>query len=279
VPKTRKIVIGTCKLCLKEGVRLQASHFLPQGIYKALRGNERHGNPNPVLLTPHEAKQTSMQVKAHLLCSPCEGRLGRNGEDWVMRNGLRNDGRFKLLTALYKYSPKFDASGTAAIFRAATMPEVSVTALTYFAASIFWRGSIHPWKADGKRPVPLGPYEEPLRRYLMGEIGFPEDMMLSVVVRMPSQISGFTYGPVGEWRGTQFIAKFPMPGLAFSISAGPDIAKPMRDLCFVRGENNPLAFTGALEQYILEDGVKMYERIPPTKRNLSLGVFDKTSNY
>ncbi len=89
------------------------------------------------------------------------------------------------------------------------MPEVNIPALTYFAASIFWRGSIHPWKSDGTRPVPLGPYEEPLRQYLLGEADFPEEMTLSVVVRMPSEISHFTYEPLGEWRGLLFGRKVP----------------------------------------------------------------------
>lgn len=153
------------------------------------------------------------------------------------------------------------------------MPEVNVPALTYFAASIFWRGSIHPWRSDGTRPVPLGPYEEPLRQYLLGEADFPEAMTLSVVVRMPSEISHFTYEPFGEWRGLSFVAKFPMPGLAFGISAGPEIPEPMRMLCFVRGDGNPLIFTGELEKHIFEDGKKMLERIPREKWPADLGAF------
>lgn len=276
--KRRKIVIGTCKMCLAEEVRLVGSHFLSQGIYKALRITTAHGNSDPVMMTPKEIKQTSAQHTAHLLCSPCEGRIGRNGEDWVMRNGLKNNGKFKLLTALHRHPFKLDASRTAAIYRAATMPEVKVSALTYFAASIFWRASIHPWKSDGTRPVPLGPYEDPLRLYLLGEADFPEEMTLSVVVRVPSQISHFTYEPVGEWRGPLLVAKFPMPGLAFGISAGPKIPEPMRRLCFVRGDGNPLALTAELEKHIFEDGKKMLERIPRQKWPAHLGAFTSVGN-
>ncbi len=253
-------------MCLAEGVRLQESHFLPKGVYRTLRISTPHGNPNPVMVTPREAKQTSTQVKAHLLCSRCEGRLGREGEDWVMRNGLKSDGKFRLLSILRRHPSQLDASQTAAIYSAASMPEVNVSALTYFAASIFWRGSIHPWRTDGTRPVPLGPYEEPLRLYLLGEAGFPEDVALSITVRLPSRVSRLTFEPMGEWRGALFVAKFPMPGLAFAITAGPEIPQPIRRLCFVRGEGNPLALTAALEKLLLDDGVKMIERIPPGKR-------------
>jgi hypothetical protein len=260
--KTRKIVIGTCKLCLAEGVRLQASHFLSKGIYKSLRINTGKTNLNPMVITPKGVVQTSMQG--------CEGRIGKNGEDWVMRNGLKNDGKFKLLSTLHQHPFQLDASQTAAIFRAARIPEVNVSALTYFAASIFWRGSIHPWKTDETQPVPLGPYEESLRQYLLGEADFPRDMTLSTTVRIPSPISHITYEPMGEWRGLLFVAKFPMPGLAFGIAAGPEIPAPLREMCFVRGDGNPLFLSGELEKYLLEDGAKMLERIPLQNRPTNL---------
>lgn len=240
---------------------------MSKGIYKALRIPTAHKNPNPVVMTPLEVKQTSTQVKAHLLCSRCDGELGRNGEDWVMRNGLKNDGQFKLLSVLRRYPYQLDASRTAAIYRAAAMPEINVSALAYFAASIFWRGSIHSWKTDGTRPVPLGPYEEPLRLYLLGKADFPEEMTLSVTVRIPSQISHLTYEPIGEWQGLLLVAKFPMPGLAFHINAGPEIHQDIHRLCFVRGDGNPLILTAELEKHLMEDGKKMLERIPLDKRS------------
>jgi hypothetical protein len=84
-------------------------------------------------------------------------------------------------------------------------------------------------------------------------------MTLQVVLRASSDISHFTHGPIGEWRGPSFVAKFPMPGLSFSISAGEAIPEPLRRTCFVRGEGN-LIFVdmcGALEQHILDAGVQM----------------------
>jgi hypothetical protein len=260
-------VMGTCKLCLADGVVLRQSHFLPQGIYKAVRVTSGSRNPNPVVISPTEVKQTSHQTKAHLLCSKCELLFGGKGEDWVMRHGLKNNGSFMLLRNLRRYQRMIDASGNAAIFKAAEIPEINVAALTYFATSMFWRGSIHPWKTDGTRPVPLGPYEEPLREFLLGEADFPEDMTLSVVVRLPSPVSYFTYEPIGEWRdSSHFVAKFPMPGFAFGISAGPALPQIFHDLCFVRGNGNPIALTALLEEGIQQDGVDMLQRVPEQKR-------------
>jgi hypothetical protein len=46
------------------------------------------------------------------------------------------------------------------IYFASKVPEIDVYALAYFAASIFWRGSIHPWNDDGSVPVDLGPFQD-----------------------------------------------------------------------------------------------------------------------
>lgn len=251
---------GKCKLCLADDVELQESHFLSKGIYRALRVNLGTGNPNPWQITPEGAVQTSKQVWAHLLCAECELRFSKFGEDWIFRNGLKHNGSFRLASVLAASPFAIDSSGMTRVYRAAGITKVNVPALTYFAASMFWRASVHPWKLDGTTPVPLGPFEEPLRQYLMGETEFPVDMTVAVVVRLPSDISHFTHEPMGEWRGQLLVAKFPMPGFAFSITAGVDIPAHFRRMCFVRGDGNPIFMSGALEQHILDEGVKMMRR-------------------
>ncbi len=270
--KHKKIVTGTCPMCLTLDVRLQYSHFLPQAIYKSLRAPSTNANPNPVSMTRYEVKQTSSQRRAYLFCSQCEGRLSRNGENWVLRNALKNDGTFKLRSVLERYRCQLDHSRTAAIYYAAKIPEVDISALTYFATSMFWRGSVYPWNASRTRPVPLGPYEEPLRRFLIGEANFPEDVMLSVSVRIPSQIEKLTLSPMGEWRDLQFFGRFSMPGFAFAIIAGPKIGSELRQFCFVRGEGNPLTLSEKVEQYFLQDFKKLHDGIPVYKRTLARPV-------
>jgi len=58
------------------------------------------------------------------------------------------------------------------------IPEINVNAISYFAASMFWRGSIHPWNEDGTYPVSLGPFQEQFRQYLMELQPFPKDCAL-----------------------------------------------------------------------------------------------------
>jgi len=255
-------VIGKCRLCLREGAELQDSHFLSKGVYKILRAEVKEKrNPNPFQITSEGVVQTSKQIKAPLLCRECELRLSKNGEDWVIRNGFKSNGTFRLGAALARSSHIQDADGSTRAYQAASIPAIDISALAYFAASMFWRGSIHPWNIDGTRPVQLGPYEEGLRLYLMGQASFPLDVVLSVTVRWPSNISHFTHTPIGEWRGLLFVAKFPMPGLAFGLTAGPNIPRELRRICFVRGEGNPIFLSKLLEPEIMADGIKMMRSI------------------
>lgn len=252
---------GKCKLCLTDGVELQASHFLPAAIYRSMRGDPSKGNPNPWEVTHNSARQTSRQAKAPLLCRECEQLFSKRGERWVFANGLRTDGTFPVAAALasrvpYAQDPNISSTK---VYRAAEIPDINISALTYFAASMFWRGSIHPWKVDGTCPVPLGPYQEPLRQYLMGVTGFPTDVALAVLVREPSGIRYLTHEPLGEWRGDLFVAKFPMPGFGFSINAGRDMPPPLRRSCFVRGEGNPIVLSTLVEKYILDEKTRMVD--------------------
>src|SRR5947208_4164630 len=97
-------MIGKCKLCVREGVELQGSHFLPKGAYKRLRDSTSK-NPNPYLLTVKGAVQTSWQMKAPLLCRDCEQRFQKSGENWVLKHCLQGDGSFPLASILASRSP------------------------------------------------------------------------------------------------------------------------------------------------------------------------------
>jgi hypothetical protein len=78
------LTAAVCKLCLQLVPRLEKSHFLSAGIYRRLR-DDTEKNPNPWLLTPDGAVQTSDQMKEPLLCSKCEQRFSKFGENWVLK--------------------------------------------------------------------------------------------------------------------------------------------------------------------------------------------------
>jgi hypothetical protein len=257
-------IIGKCKLCLEEGVPLRKSHFLPQATYKILRDENFH-NPNPWQLTPRSAVQTSRQVWAHLLCSECEGRFDRNGENWVLKHCLRNEGRFLLKSFLDSVKPdivsEFDPRGTR-IYYASKNPDIDVQALTYFAASMFWRGSIHSWSNDSV-PLRLGPFQERFRRYLMNEEAFPLHCFLWVLVREGKDTNRLTYTPLGEKKDTFWVYRFPMPGLVFLLMVGRSVPCLHRAYCFATHANHPIIVTPNVESFLVEEAVKV--------RQMSLG--------
>jgi hypothetical protein len=249
-------VIGTCKLCLQNDVVLQDSHFLSKGIYKILR-DEGARNKDPFLITKAAIVQTSRQLKRHLLCGPCEIRLNKGGENWVLRHCLQNDGRFLLAEKLAYAKPVMSApENSTRIYSAALVPGIDVAQISYFAASIFWRGSIYPWNDDGSIPVQLGPFQERFRRYLMGEEPFPKHACLWVAVREGKGIDRLTHVPMGARIGELHAYKFPMPGLAFTLLVSRNVPAKNRSICFDCGPGNPIIVTPVLEGWLTQQAAR-----------------------
>jgi hypothetical protein len=252
----------TCKLCLKSVVKLEDSHFLSKGIYRRLRDLTTE-NPNPMLLTPKGALQTSKQFKTRLLCSECEQRFSKHGETWVFARCLQADGTFPLAALLASRPPDVSVPTTPTrLYYAVGIPEINIEALTYFAASIFWRGAVHPWNSDGTVPVSLGPFfEDELRQYLVGFQSFPKDCFsLWVVVREGKAIDRLTYAPAGNRIGKFHSYRFPMPGFCFMLYVGKNIPDYISEKCFATGSGNPLVVTSVVEPLLFNEGVALWNR-------------------
>jgi hypothetical protein len=140
--------MGQCKLCLGTGVKLQDSHILPAGLYRMLYKASKAPNQTPWLVTKDVEVQTSKQEKAYMFCAGCEDRLNRHGEAWVFRNAPQPDGSYPLGSMVADSIGKTWPDVPNALYRAASIPRIKVSAIAYFAASIFWRASIHDWKRD-----------------------------------------------------------------------------------------------------------------------------------
>jgi hypothetical protein len=148
------------------------------------RGSGPKGNQDPHVLTAKERKPTSHQVKDYVLCGECEGRLNKNGENYVMRLVTKRSGQFPLLDTLNAIPtplkmPKWTA------YSAAQTPGIDRTKIAYFALSIFWRASVHTWTQESgeKTSINLGKkYNEQIRRYLLDETPIPKSANLLVAV-------------------------------------------------------------------------------------------------
>jgi hypothetical protein len=148
------------------------------------------------------------------------------------------------------------------LYYAVGIPEINIEALTYFAASIFWRGAVHPWNSDGTVPVSLGPFfEDELRQYLVGFQSFPKDCFsLWVVVREGKAIDRLTYAPAGNRIGKFHSYRFPMPGFCFMLYVGKNIPDYISEKCFATGSGNPLVVTSVVEPLLFNEGVALWNR-------------------
>lgn len=94
---------------------------------------------------------------------------------------------YRLPASRFAYKAKpvgISPDQTFACYSAAATPGIDMDALIYFALSIFWRGAAHRWRNIDKgvmEGIKLEPYEEPIRKFLLGG-PFPDDIVVQVAV-------------------------------------------------------------------------------------------------
>src|SRR5256885_5057970 len=162
---------GKCKLCLVDK-ELQESHLMPASLYDLCRAPDSE----PVFVTSQVVMHTSRQTKHPLLCWNCEQLISSSGESWVLPRLATIDGKFPLVEILTSRPPEVvDDESTA--YAAAKNPGIDVSKLLHFASSIFWKAAVHSWKGGQTEPqIELGPYADPLRRFVLKAGPFPTYM-------------------------------------------------------------------------------------------------------
>jgi hypothetical protein len=213
---------------------LQISHLMPASLYKKTR-TPGAPNPNPTLITRSGQVQTSRQVKDALLCRDCEGLFSRNGENYVMKL-VAQRGAFPMLDMLRAVPATKTAAGFD-WYDKTTVPAVDREKLGYFALSVFWRASVHSWERRSEEPISidLGPYEEELRRYLLGQTGFPANVVLHVVVCTDALSQDLFYPPSRGRKNDDTTYTFQVRGLNFLMTVGKRMPRSIRQSCSVTG--------------------------------------------
>jgi hypothetical protein len=221
---------GKCKLCL-EDKNLQASHFLPAGIFKSLL-QPAVQSPHPYFMSPTQTRETSQQMKDFLLCADCEQRFGKNGERWVLSQMSRDSG-FPLQEKLLKTTPIRSIAGLTT-YAGGSIPEIDVDKLEYFALSVFWRAAVHSWipvLGDAYERLELGPYRESLRQFLVGSGPFPANVVTMISVYEQTNFTRTTFPPEAGERnpneGQPY--SFLIPGIQFSMTLGKQLTSDSRE--------------------------------------------------
>jgi hypothetical protein len=223
----KKNVRGICRLC-KKHAQLCKSHY----IARAFHSLNRQFGEDPVVMTPRRVMLTPRQVWAHLLCGPCESRMNKFGEAPVLKL-VDNGHRFPLLDKMNRHEPiKVEEKSTT---YSAINLGIDTNALAHFALGFLWKAAVHKWRTlEGQEiSIILGEFEEPIRRYVLGETGLPpsifvlasvcEDVGSRGMVWAPAQLSGL---PIMFW----ILAR----GLWFHIAFDDKPPKGIEQLCCVQ---------------------------------------------
>ena len=226
---------GLCKLCLEEKM-LCDSHLAPAGLYKYCRAKEL----GPVKMTAEEIAVSTDEVSTYLLCEECEGRLNRDGENWLLPKLATMDQKFPFYEILQEVPPD-TMEGGAAAYACSRNPKIGFRKLTNFAIGMFWKASVHSWRNNKSAPmIQLGKYREDFRRFLIGKGKFPPHAMLVVGASPPeSAVIGFMM-PYFRGVSTHHQFFFYVPGIIFVLCVGKQISDYERQLCFYSNPLHPI---------------------------------------
>jgi hypothetical protein len=220
-------MMGICKLCLEEK-ELRDSHYIGAALYKISRN--RGG---PVVGTPELFIGIDNQVHDYLLCGDCELLFSRNGEDYVAPLLKQGENDFPLLEMFNDKKPFGTGLQHGDAFRSGEVG-ADVTKLAYYALSMFWRASVHEWKTLNGQTTFChleGHDEEAIRKFLRGEAGWPEEIVLEITVCTDLFSQDHVLGAVrwenDVYRGASFLAF----GVFFNIITGVKPGAPEWRYC------------------------------------------------
>ena len=166
---------------------------------------------------------TNNQVKTPFLCGTCENLLSKKGEKTVCGECYRGDGKFILRDKVKKASAITEGDKRW-INPIKETTDINSDAYLYFGASIIWRSSAGKWSEKiGKTQGSLGEkYQEELRRFLLGETGFPSKIYLLVSVDGDGDedINPIVTFPTHEKSLGRHYHDFDIPGIRFSFFFG-----------------------------------------------------------
>jgi hypothetical protein len=184
-------------------------------------------------MTPEIIMATDKQVWSHLLCRDCEQLISKKGEDYVMRL-VENGEDFPLLSRL-RVAMAIRVEADCVIFSGSAIG-IDTSKLGYYALSVVWRAAVENWKSlkGQTTTVDLGTFEEPVRKYLIGETGFPAGVAVMVVVCNDLGSQQTIYFPKDSKNSNLYPTfGFLVRGLLFRVITDVGAGAPELELCCV----------------------------------------------
>jgi hypothetical protein len=216
-----------------------------------------------MIITDRRVYTTAKQAQDYLLCSDCEDRFRVNGEDWVLAYFYRGRGRgFKLREILLQQTSLF-IDGNRQLYACAGVPNLDMDKMIYFAASFFWRTAVHVWKRDERTiTIDLGKYAEPLRRFLLGEIPFPEGMALHTwISSFDGDLLAKLHLPEARRIEGFHTYQFAIPGIHFRLMVASHMPQRWFEWSTAPGPHRLVGIMPELDQREFLDMSQRYQRV------------------
>ena len=249
---------GTCLLC-QLPKDLADSHFLPAAAYKALYATGLPVN-EPMVTTSKRVFQSSRQITAHRFCSECEDRFNSGGESWML-DKLATLSVFPLREMVLASSPIIDEADFK-VFSCDRVPEFKIEKLVHFAVGLFWKSAACTWPMlDGPvNRIDLGPYLEPIRRFVHGTGPFPQNVCL-VVYLDSSTPPLIAMTPPRKFQNELFhLFVFYINGLQCMLCVGKRAPGSYGDMSIASGPGHPIFL-------MPEVGNRFFEVMKPYTQN------------
>src|SRR5262249_17504625 len=125
---------------------------------------------------------------------------------------------------LLKTIPPDIVDGGVEAYSAVKNPEIPVDKLLHFAMGVFWKAGMHHWiTGQTENLIDLGPYAEPIRKFLREETGFPAECALTIGVLPPSTRLIALHNPYQDSTKAWSNFRFYVSGIEFVLATGPRV--------------------------------------------------------
>ena len=150
--------------------------------------------------------------------------------------------------------PERDEGNRLKVYSTTNLPEIDVPKLVYFAASVFWRASVHNWKSGGRTltlPKLGRKYEEQFRQYLLDSGNLPENATLVLSVITEEKLWNYFTFPYGDNENDYWRSQFPFLGLSFTLLLGNLIPREIRRFCLAHSAKQYITMCKAADDMVL----------------------------
>jgi hypothetical protein len=167
-----------CALCGKNA-ELQNSHLIPKHFYRNIERIKKNGTKVQFKTKENRLINLGRHVTQNLLCSDCENRFSKYGENYVAK---QISAKTNSTPVIYGHLKNLKNSSLYCI----DVPSLESDKIYYFALSITWRAAQEGWQ--NYKSIYLPPEDNlAIKQYLLsdGAPRFPSGYCLEVCISPP----------------------------------------------------------------------------------------------